>query len=1075
MSVTPAPHQDRGSQWVPNNSQNPIKTDIELPSEPIHDNARANERDYQASTAPPPSSPPRLLKSSATSPNATTGSPSRSAGQSSVVDPLVAAKFAMRASSPYAVPGPAASGWHSQTVSAIQGPPRRLGADLSAQRMSQNETYGRVMTPPPAVPKDSGESETRDLEGSYEDDESRHTEETRSLPSEGQVNGAQEHSPSDDESGVNRAEDTSASMKPASADPPFNSDESRPTALDSFISDTQIQQETGNDDDGTSAPEQDNDKGISQQQAPGSGLELSVRKSNQAQEGITVLVEQHYFNSTISGIDDAVSVHSGESNDETKAGILDQSSNVCAADGQRAADPELSQIPPDDLDTNQQVVPDAGTDRVAASQDALYCELEEFLAARKIPRKVGYGCLVTFLDWAFDLEKLRDMKLDGLARRSADILETLQEDADARKRLQHATKLVEDDARKLRQELSEVKRDLEACSENLNISDQKLKQMEVSERSSRDLLSQYQVDLSTEKRVSKFYKDQLEKAKNDLDATRQELQDANVNLGTERRHNNSLDTRIRALENDLNNEKQELQDVRVDLESVRRHNNSLNMHIKALERDLDTEKQVHHEDITRYSRYIDSIEQDKRDLEDTVGKVKEEVAALEAAYERQKVEHAEVVQALQRRHDAETQATRDEHASVVQGLHSQHDDYVRRLKGQHAEKARTLQLQHDGQMQNLRAAHAEKMQSAQSQHAREVQDLRGEHDRESKELESQLLQLRTQRDQEVKMLRDKIQQDEKEHTEEISRIQAEGARKVKTEVANAIKEKQQRIDVLQGAIVGSQDKSYVQISDSSFVQLLESISQQITNLSAGVGRPSAHLFDRSLDPTNYLEKNPHERDRRWTVFVRSVCWSVILPGFFENPLGFGCLGNEGEGFQKLYHLYLLFCRPTSDGTSLEFLNDKATNVWRASFFDAFLRAVKASPNAAQQHEGQHAYPAMFKAHVDHVVRALTDKLLRLSNRQLDSRVPSQIFKVVYDTGILSLQMGSQRAQVELEPCESGEVIRAGDHFIDEGGLTGIDTTVGLMTQPCMVRVGDGSIDMTSEHIIAKGRFVSSRS
>lgn len=129
----------------------------------------------------------------------------------------------------------------------------------------------------------------------------------------------------------------------------------------------------------------------------------------------------------------------------------------------------------------------------------------------------------------------------------------------------------------------------------------------------------------------------------------------------------------------------------------------------------------------------------------------------------------------------------------------------------------------------------------------------------------------------------------------------------------------------------------------------------------------------------------------------------------------------------------------------------------------------------QQYESQHTYPIMFKAHIERVVRALTDRLLRLSNRQLDARVSSQIFKVVYDTGILSLQMGSQRAHIMLELCEPGELIHVGDRFTDEGGLTGIDTAVGLMTQPCMVRIGDGTIDTTSEHIIVKGRFISSRS
>jgi hypothetical protein len=117
---------------------------------------------------------------------------------------------------------------------------------------------------------------------------------------------------------------------------------------------------------------------------------------------------------------------------------------------------------------------------------------------------------------------------------------------------------------------------------------------------------------------------------------------------------------------------------------------------------------------------------------------------------------------------------------------------------------------------------------------------------------------------------------------------------------------------------------------------------------------------------------------------------------------------------------------------------------------------------------------MFKANIDRVAKELTERLLRVSNGQLNMRAHAQVSKVTYDLGILSLQMGSQRAQLMLEPCESGELVHAGDRFADEGGLTGIDAAVGLMTQPCMVRIGDGIADSSSEHIIVKGRFISNR-
>jgi len=274
---------------------------------------------------------------------------------------------------------------------------------------------------------------------------------------------------------------------------------------------------------------------------------------------------------------------------------------------------------------------------------------------------------------------------------------------------------------------------------------------------------------------------------------------------------------------------QALQSIKVDLEEARRVSNDLKSH----KEELSAERERHLKEITGNLEKIQSIEQERRNLQDAAAR---EAAKLRAENEHQRMEYAENI--------------------------------------------RTLKSQHNGQLQHLRQEQSQRVEG----------------------LETQITQLKSQ-----------LTRANKLHREELNKTMAESDHRVKTEVKKAVKEQQDRIEALQGTIVESQDRYYVQISDSSFTQLLESISQQITDLSANVGRPSTHLFDRSLDPTNYLDQNSHERDRNWPRFVRSICWSVILPSFFEFPLGFGCLGSLGEGCERLYHLYLLFSRPGSDG------------------------------------------------------------------------------------------------------------------------------------------------------------------
>jgi hypothetical protein len=167
----------------------------------------------------------------------------------------------------------------------------------------------------------------------------------------------------------------------------------------------------------------------------------------------------------------------------------------------------------------------------------------------------------------------------------------------------------------------------------------------------------------------------------------------------------------------------------------------------------------------------------------------------------------------------------------------------------------------------------------------------------------------------------------------------------------------------------------------------------------------------------------------------------------------------------------MVCSTDPDGMPVLPRNAK-TNNGRAWFFDGVLHDVRSSSQTGT-HE-QEDYQRFFWANVHRVVDNLTRTLRHICDDRMDSRALGQIAGLVPDVGLLALEMASQRAYVYLEQCDHGDRIRPGVHFADEGGNKGGEMRVDIMMQPCMVRVGDGSADLTSEKVLVKGEVVARR-
>ncbi|RSL96228.1 hypothetical protein CEP52_011593 [Fusarium oligoseptatum] len=260
---------------------------------------------------------------------------------------------------------------------------------------------------------------------------------------------------------------------------------------------------------------------------------------------------------------------------------------------------------------------------------------------------------------------------------------------------------------------------------------------------------------------------------------------------------------------------------------------------------------------------------------------------------------------------------------------------------------------------------------------------------------------------------------------------------------------------------------YVATPDDELRSNFLHLAQRINNLNYWVPRPDAYSFDPELDPDNFLTRNAEQGGRNWPKFVRHVCWRIIIRGFFGRSLGFGALGYQGgDGFDALDHLFQVFAVTDPKGSrGLILPNTKAVNAWRADFFGKLLKKWR------QGSASDDYYLRFFQANVNIVTNDLVASLQRASGSRLDPQASGEIAEFVEGLGILALEMASQRAQIYLDSCEHGESANI-DRFKDEAGMGGGSSTVDLMIQPCIRRVGDGRNDLRAERVIVKGDFVS---
>ncbi|KAK4188116.1 hypothetical protein QBC35DRAFT_211406 [Podospora australis] len=316
--------------------------------------------------------------------------------------------------------------------------------------------------------------------------------------------------------------------------------------------------------------------------------------------------------------------------------------------------------------------------------------------------------------------------------------------------------------------------------------------------------------------------------------------------------------------------------------------------------------------------------------------------------------------------------------------------------------------------------------------------------------ESEKEQLR----QEIQKLKEEhitaLAQTKKKHDDDLAAEQERLHGEI-TKLNKSILKKDKEISKLkdQNAAYSKEDAGL--ITDEEFQANATSLSKQLVSLAT---------MTRGSQPDT----------RAWSRHIRSLCWKHLLLGFFEYPHGFGVFGTGNEGMDILSQFYDMIADPQNPG-SLTIPNTPQENDWRGYIFEKILQDVRAGV-------GEKAITGWFEDNVLLVTQSLTAAIQQQCPYGLTEEIYTAIQKIVRNAGILALEMGSQRSHVYFQGCTPGDKIDAPlqSKFADENGLN-LETgaTVEIMTMPCLIRLGDGKVDLVTEVVLLQGKIIPARS
>lgn len=240
------------------------------------------------------------------------------------------------------------------------------------------------------------------------------------------------------------------------------------------------------------------------------------------------------------------------------------------------------------------------------------------------------------------------------------------------------------------------------------------------------------------------------------------------------------------------------------------------------------------------------------------------------------------------------------------------------------DKAHHIITEKDAKIQNLEGL----LISWQSDHAnltqrlcKETQMLQGERSRVEK-LNNEIHRLGEEHSREIRDCGEKLRREEeiregmkKTHEQKIATME-----KTFDEYLIQETKKHERVILKQKQIIASHNvEDYRPVPDDVFQMSFQTLGQNIRNLIGFIPRADHLALDdiAEIDPTNFVARanhiSGHGVTRPWPVFFQSLCWRILVKGFFQGQPGYGVLGGQGEGYEMLNGLRELFTQSKGHG------------------------------------------------------------------------------------------------------------------------------------------------------------------
>lgn len=322
----------------------------------------------------------------------------------------------------------------------------------------------------------------------------------------------------------------------------------------------------------------------------------------------------------------------------------------------------------------------------------------------------------------------------------------------------------------------------------------------------------------------------------------------------------------------------------------------------------------------------------------------------------------------------------------------------------------------------------------------------------------------------------------------------------------AVKDLENKVRLLESSLVDNSD-DYRPATDDHLQVDFDQLNLDISKITHNL--PAVDFFQvNQLDPGGFLEREGRDQLR---FLLQGIFWEHMMYGFFSAPFGLGALGPQ-QGKQRLLEVWIAYRKllgtEKSEGMCLDhdyaifpmltnslvnivrlpigeydmatieqdyvnFLrNDKETNKWRSSTFQAVMAALLPKKDKAHSSLSDYLSSPFFQNR-NNVRENILTELRRICVGGIPQAIEQTVEKMVFKASELALQFGMQRSELGLMFPQRNTLVLLGQDFVlcyDNDAEHGMQKPVFLSVSPMCYKTGDGRKDTTTTKVISPGQI-----